>query len=204
MDKLPVGERIKQLRKQNNLSVDELAAVIGKNKATVYRYENSQIENMPVTVLKPIADALHTTPDYLMGWIDEEEEEEEKTKVKNEVNVGSRLKQLRESHNKTLLEVATEIFISVDDLKKYESGLTNVPIEVLEKVAIYFNVDIKDLTTVKFPTSDRTALVTKDIELAKRQEKWFRELGFSNFTDEELDELISYAKYIKSKRNVKE
>lgn len=50
------------------MSVDELAQKIGKNRATVYRYENTDIENLPVSILEPIAKALKTTPAALMGW----------------------------------------------------------------------------------------------------------------------------------------
>lgn len=63
-----VGQRIKQRRIELNMDADDLAAKIGKSRATIYRYENGDIENMPTTVLEPIAAALHTTPAYLMGW----------------------------------------------------------------------------------------------------------------------------------------
>lgn len=65
------SERIKALRLQAGLSADELGRRIGKNRATVYRYESDDIESMPVSILQPLSDALHTTPEYLMGWTDE-------------------------------------------------------------------------------------------------------------------------------------
>lgn len=65
---MTMGNRIRKRRKELNLSVEELARLLGKNRATVYRYENGNIENLPTTVLLPIAKALNTTPAYLMGW----------------------------------------------------------------------------------------------------------------------------------------
>lgn len=65
---MKIGERIKQRRIELDMDADELANKIGKSRATVYRYENGDIENMPTTVLEPIAKALQTTPAYLMGW----------------------------------------------------------------------------------------------------------------------------------------
>ena len=62
------GERLKALRIAAGMSAEELGQRIGKNRATIYRYENEDIENMPVCVLKPLAEALKTTPAYLMGW----------------------------------------------------------------------------------------------------------------------------------------
>ncbi len=65
-----IGERIKQRRKELGLSVDQVADKIGKNRATVYRYESKDIEKLPLEVLEPLAKALGTTPAYLMGWED--------------------------------------------------------------------------------------------------------------------------------------
>lgn len=62
------GERIKQLRKALGLSAEELGTLIGKTRATIYRYENGEIEDMPITILEPLAKALNTTPAFLMGW----------------------------------------------------------------------------------------------------------------------------------------
>lgn len=63
-----VGQRIKQRRKELKMSADALAKKLGKDRSTIYRYENGDIENMPLDILEPIAKALKTTPQYLMGW----------------------------------------------------------------------------------------------------------------------------------------
>ncbi|MFV0314763.1 MAG: helix-turn-helix domain-containing protein [Anaerotignum sp.] len=63
-----VRQKIKECRQKQGLSVDELAAKLDKNRATIYRYENGAIENLPITVLEPLAKALNTTPAFLMGW----------------------------------------------------------------------------------------------------------------------------------------
>lgn len=62
------GDRIKQRRIELGLSADDLAGKIGKSRATIYRYENGDIENMPIPILEPLAKALDTTPADLMGW----------------------------------------------------------------------------------------------------------------------------------------
>lgn len=71
---MTLGERIKQRRTQLGYSVDEIAAKIGKNRATVYRYENSDIGDIPTGVLEPLAKALNTTPAQLMGWEEDEKD----------------------------------------------------------------------------------------------------------------------------------
>ena len=65
---MKTGDRVKQRRIQLGISVDELASKLGKNRATVYRYENNDIENLPISILPKLAEALGTTPAYLMGW----------------------------------------------------------------------------------------------------------------------------------------
>ena len=65
---MSIGNRIKRLRKQRGLTVEELAAKLGKNRTTVYRYEKGDIENLPLDILNPLAEALDTTPAHLMGW----------------------------------------------------------------------------------------------------------------------------------------
>lgn len=63
-----IGQRIKERRKELGLSAEDLAKRLGKSRATMFRYENGEIENMPLDILKPLAEALQTTPEYLMGW----------------------------------------------------------------------------------------------------------------------------------------
>lgn len=65
---MTIGERIKERRKELGLTVDELAEKLGKNRATIYRYESNEIEKLPTTVLEPLANALGVSPGYLMGW----------------------------------------------------------------------------------------------------------------------------------------
>ena len=65
---MSIGQRIKTMRIQQGLSVDDLAYKLGKNRTTVYRYETGDIENLPLGILDSLADALNTTPAYLMGW----------------------------------------------------------------------------------------------------------------------------------------
>lgn len=65
-----IYERIKNRRKELNLSVNDVAKVLNVSRATVYRYESSDIEKLPTTILEPLSKILQTTPEYLMGWDD--------------------------------------------------------------------------------------------------------------------------------------
>lgn len=65
---MTVGERVKQARLKAGLSADELAAKIGKDRSTVYRYESNEIEKLPTSIIEPLSRALGVPPSYLMGW----------------------------------------------------------------------------------------------------------------------------------------
>lgn len=62
-----IGSRIKERRLELKLSADSLAKLIGKDRSTVYRYESGGIDKISAEMLEPLADALQTTPAYLIG-----------------------------------------------------------------------------------------------------------------------------------------
>lgn len=66
------GERIAFLRKGKGMTMVELADRIGVLKQTMYKYENDITTNIPSDKIELMADALGTSPAYIMGWDDEE------------------------------------------------------------------------------------------------------------------------------------
>lgn len=67
---LTVYERIKERRKELDISADDMANALGVSRATYYRYESAEVEKMPTTVLEPLSRMLKCSPAYLMGWED--------------------------------------------------------------------------------------------------------------------------------------
>lgn len=73
-----IGDRIRQRREQIGMSQADLAVLAGyKSRASINKMELGQ-RDLPQSKIKTIADALHTTPGYLMGWEDEPPEDEDK------------------------------------------------------------------------------------------------------------------------------
>lgn len=69
-----IGNRIKQRRTELKMSADSLAKLIGKDRSTVYRYESGGIDKVSSDILVTLANALETTPSYLIG-LDRSEEQ---------------------------------------------------------------------------------------------------------------------------------
>ncbi len=62
------ANKLRELRKEKGITLDELAARIGTSKQTIHRYENGVINNIPPEKVEKLAIALGTTPSELMGW----------------------------------------------------------------------------------------------------------------------------------------
>lgn len=66
-----MAQKIKDLRISQNLTLEQVANEVGVGKSTVRKWETGMIANMRRDKIASLAKALHTTPAYLMGWIDE-------------------------------------------------------------------------------------------------------------------------------------
>lgn len=69
-----IGSRIKQRRTELKMSADHLAKLIGKDRSTVYRYESGGIDKVSADILVILANALETTPSFLIGLDSTEEQ----------------------------------------------------------------------------------------------------------------------------------
>lgn len=65
---MDIGERIKMLRTQQGLTLEEVGTRVGVGKSTVRKWESGQIANMRHDKIALLAKALNVTPTYLMGW----------------------------------------------------------------------------------------------------------------------------------------
>ncbi len=71
-----VGERIRKRRLDLGMSQEELATLVGyESKSTINKIESgvNTKRGLNQSKIKAFADALQTTPSYIMGWEDDEE-----------------------------------------------------------------------------------------------------------------------------------
>ena len=145
-----IGKIIKERRIKLNLSADYVADKIGKSRATLYRYENGDIEKMPIPILEPLAKVLRTTPAELMGFTDDIELNHTEKKLLND------FRSLNEQGQEYVLQ-------TVDIVKdKYSSELKKSSQEEYIQVAARGNSELeivsdddavrKDLENYKPPT----------------------------------------------------
>lgn len=66
-----MAQRIKKLRQEKGLTLEQVADVVGVGKSTVRKWETGMIANMRRDKIADLAKALGTTPAYLMGWPEE-------------------------------------------------------------------------------------------------------------------------------------
>lgn len=173
------GEKIKTLRNERNMTQEELAKKIGISRTNIGQYETG-VRKVPLNIILQFSEFFGVSVNELLD-IDFKEDNETKQPI-------------------TKYEVATEIGFTKEEISILESGTRQIPKLFLEKLANYFNVDIEELETLRLSSKENSALITTDSRLSKMQGKWFSELGHITFSEDEIDQLIDYAKYLISKR----
>ena len=68
------GEKIKKIRLDRNMTLEQVGEIVGVSKSTVHKWETNDIRNMGRSKIIKLAYALSVEPGYLMGWDDEPEE----------------------------------------------------------------------------------------------------------------------------------
>lgn len=123
---MTIGEKIKYLRKQQNITQEELATFAGTTKQTIHKYETGIISNIPASKIKAMSDKLHTTPAYLMGWEDNADTEpittlpiqtgEHLFLTHTQEKIISNCKQLNETGQKKVLDFSDDL-VSIEKYK---------------------------------------------------------------------------------------
>lgn len=65
------GDRIRELRQRNHLTLDDVARHCNVGRQAIYKYEQGTVTNIPLKNLEIMANLFGTTPEYLSGWTDD-------------------------------------------------------------------------------------------------------------------------------------
>ena len=69
------GERLKKLREQYGMTLEDVGSYIGVGRPTVFKYESGKITNIPSDKIEAIARLFSISPAYLMGWTEDDSKE---------------------------------------------------------------------------------------------------------------------------------
>ena len=83
-----MANKIRELRKAKGLTLEQVGDLVGVGKSTVRKWETGIIANMKRDKIAALAQALGTTPAYLMGW---KEEQKNIPQDKNELSEGEKV-----------------------------------------------------------------------------------------------------------------
>lgn len=124
--------RIKEIRQKNSLTLKELGSKIGIPNNSLSQYENGR-RQPKLEVWQKLADFFNVSVPYLQGF---------------ETQVPNRLRELRRSHGLTLKDTVEKVkeqealIITADALAKYERGDREPKLEILQKLADFFDVSV--------------------------------------------------------------
>jgi DNA-binding protein len=123
-----IGARIKKVRKENNMTLLELATKVGLSEGTVQRYESGNINNVAISALENFAKALGTSSAYLMGW-DKQDNGPELTR-RDEREIESDLEDMMNSVSSAAYEGDNDI----EDLEAFKATIKAAMIQA-KKIA---------------------------------------------------------------------
>ena len=66
-----LNDRLKDCRLQKDVTLLEVANMLGVKEATAQRYESGKIKNIPHDTVCALADYYGVSPQFLMGWTDD-------------------------------------------------------------------------------------------------------------------------------------
>ena len=80
---MTTGEKLKMLRKQRKMTLEDVAGIINVGRATVLKYENGTITNIPSDKIEQLATLFSVSPAYLMGWSENDDKQDSSAVMQN-------------------------------------------------------------------------------------------------------------------------
>jgi len=125
-----IGEVIRSLRKSRQLTIDELADLIGVSKVTMYSYENGA-RKPPTDVLNKIENVLDLKGNpFNTVWYRDYNDDNE-----NPPYNGDNIRKIRMAHNLTISDLAEKSGISAETLQQYEDDIIRADYKGMEKIS---------------------------------------------------------------------
>ena len=75
------GDRIRELRLRNGMTLDDVAKHLGINRQAVYKYEQGIVTNIPLDKIEKMSELFCVSPGYISGWSDDPPPEPDRPKT---------------------------------------------------------------------------------------------------------------------------
>lgn len=108
---MEIGEKIKVLREQRSMTLEELGNKVGVGKSTVRKWENGMIANMRRDKIAKLANALQCSPTYLMRWDEQNSDSLSQEQPENSTLI------IDDNLKKFMLQIY-KLPLSIDDLNE--------------------------------------------------------------------------------------
>ena len=161
-------------------SMSEFSKRANFDRTYISKYINQKYVNPPTPrILEKIADASHGITSYeelmrICGYF--------------ERICADRLKGCRLKANLSITEVAKEVNIQPESLRKFEEGENyNIDFETLNKLCKLYNVDISWIIGLKVPEDPPTHILINTKELSK----------------EDIEDIYNFIEFVKNKKKTK-
>ena len=117
------GERIRELRLQNKMTLDDVARYLGVGRQAIYKYEQGTVTNIPLENLEKMAELFNTTPGYIAGWEKNHSAPESSAPQTLEARIVSGgMGKLPQEQREQILNVVRAMFIQHPELFNNEEG----------------------------------------------------------------------------------
>ena len=130
---MTLGRRIAQLRKEQNMTQQELANILEVSREAVSMWEIG-LRQPNLDTLQKLADFFGCSVDYLLGRTSQ--------CTSNTNPIGRRIAQLRKKRNITQEELANILEVSREAVSMWEIGLRQPNLDTLQKLADFFGCSV--------------------------------------------------------------
>lgn len=105
--------------------------------------------------------------------------------------IGQKINKLRTEKKLSMRELGEKIGVSHAHISKMESGINTPSVDLLEKIAVYFNIDINYF----FSKEDEEEIIfERDLSPESLKEKYNLVIDGEPASDEEINEMIKHIK----------
>lgn len=101
-----VGGRIRKAREERKMTQKQLGEAIGRTESSIAKYEQGKVE-MPSSVLRRIAEAVHVDFYELLGWYPGEDAQADAESLRRELN--SNFDRLNETGQQKAVETVSDL-----------------------------------------------------------------------------------------------